>query len=163
MLTNSPRKLPDIRCSGEVSVAQLQNAKIYEAIGRRDGDALYPANTSVGQWAAEAVAEQVAACGCGTIIVQHPGEADTEWVVSGDVRKAFVDKTGVLDYETTLALQVNLLRDKEKVFGKEVKFSSQKTASFPSSDLPSQYLDEAISDAVAEVVPDLVRRMAEEE
>jgi hypothetical protein len=159
MLTNTPQQLSGVRCRGDVVVEVFKNAKIFDAIGQRDGEPLYPANMKVGRWAAQAVADQLAACGCQAVVTENPSTLSDQWLVRGAVRQAYAEQTGLLTYQTHFKMDVELVSKGKKVFGKKVEFSSEKTAA-PSSDLASQYLDEAVSDAASNAAKSIIEQMS---
>ncbi|MDK2955746.1 MAG: hypothetical protein PWQ57_1242 [Desulfovibrionales bacterium] len=159
MLTNTPQQLPGVQCRGKVVIEVFKNAKVFEAIGQRDDQPLHPANMKVGRWAAKAVADQLAACGCEAVIMEKASALPEEWLVRGTVNQAYAEQTGLLTYQTNFTMNVELARGDKKLFGKKVEFSSEKTAALPSSDLPSKYLDEAVSDAAVDAAKSIIEQM----
>lgn len=133
-----------------------------KTLGVKDADEgrNYVAGSDVADWMTRAFYDELKNRGCDCVYKQSALEADTDFVITGEVLKASLDKVGFTDFNSSLSLFVELQRKGERVYAETYNGELDKSFAL-GSDAPGEVLAEALQFVVSGAVEKLITHMKE--
>ena len=150
-------------CRWSVTVVGFTDQRAdQKTLGAKDLDEgeYYVAGSSAADWMTRAFYDELKNRGCACVYKQSALEADTDFVISGEVLDLGLDKIGFTDFNANLRLFVELSRKGERVYAETYTGELDKSFAL-GSDAPEEVLAEALQFVVTDAVEKLISHMKE--
>ncbi len=148
-------------CRWSVTVVGFTDQRAdKQTLGAKDLDEgeYYVAGSDVSDWVTRAFVDEFKNRGCGCEYRAGAADADTQFVISGEVLAVSLDKIGFTDFNSKVRMFVELTRNGERVYAET--YNGELDRSFAlGSDAPGDVLAEALQFVVTDAVEKLINHM----
>jgi hypothetical protein len=108
----------------------------------------------VNEWVTRALYDELKLSGCKAEYHDKMGDYNTDFVVTGDVEKAYIKQDSATKYNVDISLKVNIFSDGQKVVGKTYRSNMTKRTA-PSFSFKSSVATQMLQDVMRVAVPEL--------
>ena len=149
-----PAGIAEAPCSKSIAVVTFEDLRDDPAIGESGKGKQFMSKTPVNEWVTRALYDELKRSGCKAEYHDKMGDYDTDFVVTGDVEKAYIKQDSATKYNVDISLKLNIFSDGQKVVSKTYRSNMTKRTG-PSFSFKSSVATQMLQDVMRVAVPEL--------